>query len=94
MLCPFDNFVELVFRCMSFSISELLQLIRLVMKQREELQRGREVESESMKSDLSDCQTPFYSSEQEENNRVSVNTRICFVTHSLFTLFYWMSENN
>jgi len=30
--------------------------------QRKELQTGREVESESMKSDLSDCQTPFYSS--------------------------------
>ncbi|KAI9526486.1 hypothetical protein NQZ68_039421, partial [Dissostichus eleginoides] len=43
-------------------VCELLQLRRLDMKQREELQRGREVESESMKSDLSDCQTPFYSS--------------------------------
>ena len=56
-----------------------VHVMRLVMKEREELQTGEGVEGGSRKSD---CQTPFHtSSEQEENNRVSVNTRICFLTH-------------
>ncbi|KAI9540490.1 hypothetical protein NQZ68_039853 [Dissostichus eleginoides] len=59
-------------RLEGFDWMEGCWLVRLVMNQEEELQTGgRGVESESMKSDLSDCQKPFYSSTEQEENRLS-----------------------